>query len=314
MVVRPEPPLGLSLRLLDKLTQRLFGDEPHQTEAQAFQRALLDPQPFAPTIVWMQEPPPDAEEFVTLDPLPWQPLWVSRLTAPAKPGQHPRHDRGDYYCLDTSSVFAAAVLRHPELLATSTPTTLLDLCAAPGGKTMLAWRSLNPDTLICNETIGKRLGMLTSNLRRCGLMDSGRVRVLNLDPAEVARQFPQQMGVTIVDAPCSGQSLWAKGGKAPGCFHPAQIKQNANRQKRILAEASQTVRSGGYLAYMTCTYSPEENEKVLDWFLKRFPEFKTIAVPLLQDYQSNLTDLPCYRLFPHSGLGAGAFTVLCQRQ
>jgi 16S rRNA C967 or C1407 C5-methylase (RsmB/RsmF family) len=77
--------------------------------------------------------------------------------------------------------------------------------------------------------------------------------------------------VVIVDAPCTGQSLLAKGDKALGCFHPVNINKSASRQKRIIANAAQTVAGEGYLAYMTCTFSPEENEQVGEWLMKKFP-------------------------------------------
>jgi len=120
--------------------------------------------------------------------------------------------------------------------------------------------------------------------------------------------------VVIVDAPCSGQSLLAKGSQVPGCFHPVTMNKNANRQKRILANSAQIVAPQGYLAYMTCTYAPAENEQVCEWFLNRFPDFQPAVVPHLAPFQSHLTALPCYRLWPHQGLGAGGFTALFQNQ
>ena len=122
--------------------------------------------------------------------------------------------------------------------------------------------------------------------------------------------MPKSSDLVIVDAPCSGQSLLAKGEKAPGCFHPTNINKNANRQKRIIANSAQIVAPQGYLAYMTCTYSPEENEQVCEWLLERFPQFKLVEVKHLKNYQSHLTTMPCYRMFPQSGLGAGAFAAL----
>ena len=116
--------------------------------------------------------------------------------------------------------------------------------------------------------------------------------------------------LVIVDAPCSGQSLLAKGEKAPGCFHPTAINKSANRQKRIIANSAQLVAPQGYLAYMTCTYSPAENEQVCQWFMSKFPHFVPVQVDDLAAYQSHLTDIPCYRLFPQDRLGAGAFTAL----
>ncbi|HCF30180.1 MAG TPA: Fmu (Sun) domain-containing protein, partial [Cyanobacteria bacterium UBA11049] len=88
------------------------------------------------------------------------------------------------------------------------------------------------------------------------------------------------------------------------------INKNANRQKRIIANSAQTVAPQGYLAYMTCTYSLEENEQVCEWFLAKFPQFKPIVIPHLAAYQSHLSNIPCYRMWPQNEQGAGAFTVL----
>ncbi|MFZ9737709.1 MAG: RsmB/NOP family class I SAM-dependent RNA methyltransferase [Prochlorotrichaceae cyanobacterium] len=307
-------------RFLAKLSHQLF-DEP--AERQAFCDRLLAPNPFSPfppTIAWVK-PRPDSvtrgdaqreEGWAFLPPLPWQPAWVDRLEHPLNPGRHPLHDQGYFYCLDTSSVFAARVLSHPGILERFPHPIVMDVCAAPGGKSIMAWRSLQPQYLYCNEVMGKRLGMLHSNLKRCGLLAES-TEILNQDPQHLSQNFAQTIEVAIVDAPCSGQSLLAKGEKNPGCFHPAQVNKNANRQKRILGNTVQLLKPGGYLAYMTCTYSLEENEKVMNWFLQRFPQFVPVPIPALSAYQSPHSDYPCYRLFPLDNLGAGSFTLLLQQ-
>lgn len=285
--------------LLVKLSRRLF---PDPTEQERFIEALLDPQPFHPCILWCREKP-DVLPFSVETPTPWQPEFVDRLSLNTKPGQYPLHDEGYYYCLDFSSVFAASTL-----LTIPYPSHLIfDICAAPGGKSIFAWKRLRSNLLISNEVVGKRLGMLISNLKRCQIH---RSIVMNRDPSVLAETFPKTSDVVIVDAPCSGQSLLAKGGKAPGCFHPSAINQCANRQKRIIANSAQIVAPQGYLAYMTCTYSPEENEQVCEWLLKKFPQFQALEIPNLAAYRSQLTNLPCYRMWPQGKLGAGAFTVL----
>ena len=86
------------------------------------------------------------------------------------------------------------------------------------------------------------------------------------------------------------------------------------RQRKILSDASALVSGGGYLAYMTCTFSPEENEEMIAWFQKEFPEFSAVEVPALTAYQSSYTDTPCYRFFPHrENQGAGGFATLLKR-
>lgn len=285
--------------LLLKLSRRLFDQGDDQA---AFVAALTQPQSYPAALVWTQ-PRPGAVPFTLEPPLPWQPAWVDRLRADQRPGQHALHHAGAYYCLDMASVFSAAVLT----AIPSPVASVLDLCAAPGGKSLLARAALTPHHLWCNEVVRKRVRILIANLKRCGVTEA---LVFNQDPQVFATALPQAASVVIVDAPCSGQSLLAKGDPALGCFHPVTIKKNASRQKRILTSAVQTVAGGGYLAYMTCTFSPEENEQVGAWLLKKFPQFEAVAVPALGDLASPLADFPCYRLWPQAGLGAGGFTAL----
>ncbi|WP_017299671.1 RsmB/NOP family class I SAM-dependent RNA methyltransferase [Nodosilinea nodulosa] len=291
--------MGQPSNLLLKLSRRLFSEE---RDRDAFVAALTTPQAFPSALLWVQ-PRPQVVPFAIAPPLAWQPAWVDRLSGDQRPGRHPLHQAGAYYCLDMASVFSAAVLG-----AIAAPVeSVLDLCAAPGGKSLLAWKTLAPTQLWCNEVIHKRVRILISNLKRCGLTEA---LVFNLDPQVFAEQLAHGASIVIVDAPCSGQSLLAKGDAALGCFHPVNIKKNAGRQKRILASAAQTVAGNGYLAYMTCTFSPEENEQVAAWLIKKFPQFTAVEVPALADYASPLVSFPCYRLWPQSGLGAGGFTVL----
>lgn len=289
----------MASNLLVKLGDRLFDDK---AEAEAFVAAIEAAQAGDRALLWLKDPP-NPRPFAVLPPLPWQPDWCDRLDPAEKPGKHPLHDQGAYYCLDFSSVFSASVL----LVIPEPMPFVLDLCSAPGGKGLFAWRLLQPDTLWCNEAIRKRVKILIANLKRCGAYSA---QVFNLDPQVFAEGVPSSASLVIVDAPCSGQSLIAKGGKAEGCFHKVTINKNANRQKRIIAHAAQTVAGGGYLAYMTCTFSRAENEQVGDWLLRKFPQFEPVAVPHLAGYQSHLGSYPCYRLWPQSGLGAGAFAAL----
>lgn len=285
--------------LLLKFSQKLFSDAIAQGQ---FVDALVHPLAYAPCILWCQ-PKPNDFPFEVEPLVDWQPEFVDRLAPGSKPGQHPLHHQGSFYCLDFSSVFAASVVAQIQ----ASVHTVFDMCASPGGKSIFAWRALHPQRLFCNEVIGKRRGALISNLKRCGVKGS---TILSLDSQVLAQDIPQTADLVLVDAPCTGQSLLAKGEKNPGCFHPVNINKNANRQKRIIANSAQLVAPGGYLAYMTCAYSPEENEGVVDWLLERFPHFQPISVPALNAYQSHLTASPCYRMFPQDGLGAGAFTVL----
>jgi 16S rRNA C967 or C1407 C5-methylase (RsmB/RsmF family) len=287
--------------LLIKLSQKLFADP---SERDSFVDCLVHPRAFSPCILWCG-PEAMTVPFELEPPVPWQPTFVNRLSLGQKPGQHEWHQKGYFYCLDFSSVFAISVLK----MVPSPVDVLVDMCASPGGKSLFSWLALQPALLVSNEVIGKRLGALVSNLKRCQVPPAIALR---MDSQGVAEAISNTAQVVLVDAPCTGQSLLAKGGKAPGCFHPVTIKNNASRQKRILANSAQVVAPQGYLVYMTCAYSLEENEQVVAWLLARFSQFQPIAVPHLAEYQSRLAEFPCYRMFPQEGLGAGAFTALLQ--
>lgn len=288
-----------SSRYLLRLAEELFTSA---DQREAFTEALRFPQPFPSAVIWTKPRPFDVP-FQREDPLAWQAEFVDRVAPDARPGGEPLHEQGSYYCLDFSSVFAASVLTD---IATE-EGLVLDLCASPGGKAVYTSQALRPKALLCNEVIGKRIAPLVSNLKRCSIPS---VSVTSADPAKLSSALAYSARLVIVDAPCSGQSLAARGRHSPGCFHPATINMNSNRQKRIIANAATMVASGGWLAYMTCTFSPKENERVVEWLVKKFPAFEPVEVAALKKYRSEQSQHACYRMWPHDRLGAGSFTCL----
>lgn len=231
-------------------------------------------------------------------------IWLNR---PLAGDRHPRFpefitygtedvseyfDRGEVYVLDQSSVYEGLVLSGIKA------RTVLDFCASPGGKTFLAKKLLEPELIVSNEIDKGRVKALISNLSRCKLKD-----VIVTSEKKIDSIFD----LVIVDAPCSGQSLKQKDNP----FHPVIISGNKTRQRAILNEASKNV--GSYLAYMTCTFSIEENEKNVDWFLKNNPDFISVPVETLKDFRSNLSENHCYRFFPPKD-GRGGFCALMKRK
>ncbi len=209
------------------------------------------------------------------------------------------------YGLDMSS----AILGMLQASVTGHPLAILDLCAAPGGKSVLAWRAHRPSVLVGNEIHPKRVPSLVSTYKRCGL---GPAWITRLDPSLVAEAFPSAFDLVLVDAPCSGQSMIAKGEKALGAFHPQVISRHAQLQRRILALAAECLAPGGALAYTTCTYSTEENEESIAWLLKRRPDLTALDAPS-DAHPSRLADFPCRRIHPQDGLGAGGFGALLKK-
>jgi 16S rRNA C967 or C1407 C5-methylase (RsmB/RsmF family) len=218
------------------------------------------------------------------------------------------HDEGLFYQLDLSSLLCISAI---EAISDIDIKKIVDVCAAPGGKSIYAYISKKPYEIICNEVIGKRHGMLHANLKRCGIENAFRTM---LDPSRLSEAHKKSAELVLVDAPCSGQSLVSKDKKTFGAFHPSLINMNANRQKRILAYSGESTASFGYVLYSTCTYSREENEEVIDWFLKKFEHFTTVPVPHLKSLQSAYTNKDCYRIMPHYGIGKGGFVCLLKNQ
>lgn len=295
----------MNRNLLEKLARSLF---PDQVEYDRFIAALVNGTSGEKAIVWVNERPAIAPFRLRARPA-WLPNVFDWVESSEQPGASSWHSEGKIYCLDLSSAFAAACLT--AIPSSARVRTVLDMCAAPGGKAICSWRMLQPQLMIANEVIGKRLPALISNFERCRV---GPAIITRHDPGHFAKCCPGMVDLVIVDAPCSGQSLVARGEDSPGCFHPATINMNSNRQKRILANAASAVAPGGYLAYMTCTYSRQENEAVLEWLFKKFPEFKPTPVEALATHQSMLAGFPCYRLWPQKGEGSGAFTALLRRE
>ncbi|MCH5284105.1 MAG: RsmB/NOP family class I SAM-dependent RNA methyltransferase [Akkermansiaceae bacterium] len=242
---------------------------------------------------------------------PWLPQRVHVPAAQEAPTKHPDYAAGLYYALDVSSCWESVALGQlPE-----PPQRSLDLCAAPGGKTMLLAAHYELTHHTANEVNAARRGILRQNVAQCGLPHT---EVTGLRPdqwaAAVAAGECPPFDLLLVDAPCSGQSLLCKGIKNPGCLGPNMVQGNAKRQRGILLAAVQCVAPGGHLLYSTCTYDPEENEKAIAYILRRIPGWEAVEVPPLRPYGSALADFPAYRLYPWQGCGAGGFCCLLRRR
>lgn len=221
-----------------------------------------------------------------------------------KPTAYEDYRRGLYYVLDLSSCWESAALG-----VVPPPTRSLDLCAAPGGKSMLMAARYLPQNHTANEVNAARRGILRQNLELSGMPN---VTVTGLRPDQWAAAG-ELFDLLLVDAPCSGQSLLCKGIRNPGCLGSAMVNGNAKRQKGILLAATRCAAPGAHLLYSTCTYDPDENEKVMAYILKRVPGWEAVEVPVLTPFCSGLADFPAYRLLPHHGFGAGGFCCLLRK-
>ncbi|MCR4895982.1 MAG: RsmF rRNA methyltransferase first C-terminal domain-containing protein [Lachnospiraceae bacterium] len=183
-----------------------------------------------------------------------------------QPGKRPLHEAGAYYIQEPSAQ-ATATLLDPR-----PGERVLDLCAAPGGKTtQIAAAMEGRGILISNEIHPGRAGILSENVERMGY---DNVIVTNESPARLAERFPLSFDRICVDAPCSGEGMFRKNPEAVKEWSQEAVYACAARQEEILEEAAKMLRPGGFLVYSTCTFAPEEDEGVIGSFLKNHPDFE----------------------------------------
>ena len=182
-----------------------------------------------------------------------------------KPGRHPYHHAGVFYSQEPSASSAAP------LLGVKPGMRVLDLCAAPGGKSsQLAAALGGQGVLVSNEYVAARADILKSNLERMGVPNAV---VLNETPARIAEALPEFFDRVLVDAPCSGEGMFRKEAVAVTQHSEALVKQCAELGAQILDCAAAVLAPGGQLVYSTCTFAPEEDEGQVAAFLQRHPEF-----------------------------------------
>ena len=175
---------------------------------------------------------------------------------------------GCYYVQDSSAMFVGHVFRR-ELQRLGAPEGIrvLDLCAAPGGKTTDLAASLREAVgdrfvLVSNEVMKARVRVLCDNV---ALWGDPAVVVTSVDPAVIGRALPGYFDIIVADVPCSGEGMFRKDPRAEAEWSPAVVDLCAARQKRILSDVWPALRSGGVLVYSTCTYEDSENDGNLQW-------------------------------------------------
>lgn len=208
-----------------------------------------------------------------------------------RPGKHPYHEMGLYYIQEPSAMSAAA------LLAPKPGMRVLDLCAAPGGKsTQLATYLGDSGLLVSNEINTQRSRILSQNIERMGIKNA---IVTNEDSFVLASHFPGFFNAIQVDAPCSGEGMFRKLPEAIEQWSMENVAICAARQKEILDNAAVMLKPGGTIVYSTCTFSKEENENVIEYFLERHPDFT------LEEME---------RFWPHKVDGEGHFVAKLVRR
>lgn len=200
-----------------------------------------------------------------VEPAPFSPLSFYLPEDAAKIGFLPMHHAGAFYSQEPSAASAVTVL------APQPGDTVLDLCAAPGGKsTQIAALLGGKGLLWSNEVVRSRASVLLSNMERCGVANAV---VSSCHPEVLCGALAGFFDKILVDAPCSGEGMFRRDGQAVQEWSPFHVRACAVRQLAILESAAQALRENGILVYSTCTFSPEENEGVIQEFLARHADF-----------------------------------------
>lgn len=224
----------------------------------------------------------------------------------------PLFHAGAYYVQEASSMFLEQVMRR---YVCDGPVAMLDLCAAPGGKSTHA-RSLLPEgsLLVCNEVMKNRAQVLAENMTKWGHPD---VVVTHSDPADLGR-FTHLFDVVLTDVPCSGEGMFRKDAGAVDDWSIGNVELCRQRGRRILADVWPALKPGGLLIYSTCTYNTAEDEECVQWICSELgADVLPVDVPSQWGISGNRlsgADFPVCRFLPHLTRGEGLFMAVVRKR
>ncbi|RRC97658.1 methyltransferase RsmF C-terminal domain-like protein [Prevotella sp. OH937_COT-195] len=219
---------------------------------------------------------------------------------------------GAYYVQEGSSMFLHHIMKH---IAGTEPVIMIDMCAAPGGKSTAACTLLHEDSLlVCNEPIPHRASILAENIMKWGLPN---VVVTNNYPQEL-RQTGIAADIVLCDVPCSGEGMFRKDEGAVAEWSLQNVERCRTLQREIVGEAWQCLRQGGTMIYSTCTFNTRENEENVQWICRNF-DAETVDIPiekewgitgsLLKDFNGSV-----YRFIPGATRGEGLFVAVIRKK
>jgi len=251
---------------------------------------------------------------VSLEEIPWCKTGFYYDGEREQPAKHPYYHAGLYYIQEPSAMLPAA------LLPIEPGDKVLDLCAAPGGKsTQIAGRLKGEGLLVSNDISISRARALVKNLEMTGVSNAV---VTSEKPAKLAGVFSGFFDKILVDAPCSGEGMFRRNPQMIRDYMDRGPSYYAELQKEILSEAVKMLKPGGYLLYSTCTFSPEEDERTAEWILRQDPSLKICdgfafegrGRGMPEWIASNDDSLRmAYRMWPHRISGEGHFAVLFRK-
>lgn len=276
-------------------------------DAEAFTVAHLQPPPVS----LRYNPHKKVDIDVGLEKVPWT---SNGYYLPERPSfiMDPLWHAGVYYVQEASSMFLEEVVRQNVDLSQS--LKVLDLCAAPGGKTTLLQTMITDDSLlVCNEVIRTRVSVLTENVMKWGGMN---VVVTHNDPASFSK-LAGFFDLVVIDAPCSGSGLFRRDKEAMGEWSMGNVQLCSERQKRIVADAWKALKEDGVLVYATCSFSESENESMVEWLMH---EFEVQPLPVVLKESWGITECITrsggygYRFWPDKVKGEGFFLAAFRKK
>lgn len=271
----------------------------------AFLASLQQPAPASVRIHPMKNVP----ELPFCDNVPWCASGRYLSTRPLFT-LDPLYHGGTYYVQEASSMFLEQALKqHADL---DKPLRVLDLCAAPGGKSTHLLSLLSRDSLlVSNEAIRSRASILSENIQKWGYPNTV---VTNNDPGDFGR-LTGYFDALVVDAPCSGEGLFRKDEGAMEEWSPENVQLCSSRQRRIVGQAWEALRKDGLLLYCTCTYNESENEANLQWLKENHRvEFLRVSIDPSWGIEEVITNgVVAYRFFPHRSRGEGFFLSVIKK-
>jgi len=219
---------------------------------------------------------------------------------------------GAYYVQEASSIFLWEALE--QVVGKNAPgLKILDMCAAPGGKSTLLASYFKDALIISNEVIKSRAAILVENITKWG---SDNVIVTNNDPKDFA-SLRGYFDVIVIDAPCSGSGLFRKDPDAINEWSEENVLLCSERQQRIVSDVYPSLKKNGIVIYSTCSYSEEEDEDIADWMMKQF-ELESLALAVPNEWgvvqvETKMHKAYCYRFFPDKVKGEGFFITVFRK-
>lgn len=289
-------------------------EEMLKDEFPAFLESYQSPRQFGLRVNTKKISP---EKFLEISPFHLTPIpWVENgffYSSQDRPSRHPYYQAGLYYLQEPSAMTPAS------RLPICPGESVLDLCAAPGGKaTELGSRLQGQGLLVANDISSSRAKALMRNLELWGIENS---LVTTETPKRLSQVFPEYFHKILIDAPCSGEGMFRKDPDVAKAWDESRPGYFSELQKEIVSRGISMLRPGGMLLYSTCTFSPEENEGVVSYILMNFPQMDLLEIPGYEGFSKGRPQWgsgdprleKCVRIFPHHMSGEGHFLALFKK-